>query len=313
VSAQPKASRMEKQVKNLERGFLLAGVVLLMITMTMAGKFGWGLGHELPAQIGNATFFVIADFVGALLMSAVGLLFAWRWWGVGSLSVLAMVVCIGFSMASIFGFQSANRTAVSKNYDAQQKRGDDRLSWLRNSAIDKSLAKERQSFLAEERDQYNKLEKFEPDPDAQATELAKLLSIDKDQTQRGLNIIGAAFIIFLQFVCLSLRSFLRHRVAPAIQAWDTANSRQLTADKPGNSGISPSFSEGQARTDLDRLLSGGYTLDNFAFLARRWGWTNNKVGRWLRSQPDLNVAPPGRRGQRKSVARANGNGAHVMS
>jgi len=37
-------TRQEKQIKNLERGLLVGGTVMLMLTMGMTFKFGWGLG-----------------------------------------------------------------------------------------------------------------------------------------------------------------------------------------------------------------------------------------------------------------------------
>ncbi len=282
MSASPKTSRQEKQVRNLERGFMLAGLVLLVITMGMAGQFGWGLGHDVSGKVGNATFFVVADFVSALLMSAVGLLFAWRWYGVGSLVIFAMVICIGFSMASIFGYQSANRSAVSRNYDTQIKRADERLGWLRNSAVDKSLAKERTSFLAEEKEQFAKLDQIQPDPDAQSTELAKLLAMGKDETQRGLTVIGAVFIIFLQFVCLSLRSFLRHRVAPAINAFNYGPkvSEQNQHSRDTSTDSSAQVSRKQAKSDVQAQVAAGVELSNREYAAR-WSVTEAKASRWL--------------------------------
>ena len=311
MTLRQKPSRMEKSVRNTERGFMLAGVTLLVISMGMAGKFGWGLGHDIPSKIGFATFFVLADFVGALCMSVVGLMFAWRWWLVGVITVFAMLFCVGFSIMSVFGFQSANRAAVSASYKKSTERADDRLKWLRQQSVAKDLAKERQSFLAEEREQYRETQKStEPDPDAQASGVAKMLGIEEEDAQRYLSMVGSAFILLLQFICLSLRSFLRHRVEPAIAAQQVAdgNSKYSTRNSNG-------FSKADARSDLDALMAGGFDprkRGNQALLASRWGWPPNSTGRWLRDQPDLNMPPPGRRNGTKRPRHVNGNG-HAMA
>lgn len=298
----PKASRMEKQVKSLERGLLLGGLLMLTLSMGMAGKFGWGLGSDALGRVGSAAFYAGADAIGALLMTAIGVLFAWRWRTAGALVLVATAICITFSMASIFGFQSSNRTAVTLNYEASQTRADKRLDWLRNQTIDKGLAKDRQTFLAEEREQFKTMQTAEADPDTQASELATMLGIKREDAQRRLNLVGSAFILFAQFVCLSLRSFIRHRVAPAIAAQNVVDAMQFVGGKVANSTKSSAFTEDRARQDLDMLLTGGFQLDKYgaySFLARRFGWTPNRTIRWLERQSDL--ASQTRRRVRKSV------------
>ncbi len=318
MAQHPKPSRMERQVQNLERYFLLGGMLMLALTMGMAARFGWGLGSDDVGRVGHALFYAGADAIGAALMSAVGLLFAWRWRTAAVIITVATIFCIAFSMASIFGFQSANRTAVTQNYEAAQGRADKRLEWLRNQTMDKGLAKDRQTFIAEEREQFKAMQSSESDPDAQASELAKMLGIKKDQAQRHLNLIGAAFILFLQFVCLSLRSFLRHRVAPVLMS-QREMVDGISKFSNGRSGKSEgSWSNHKARSDLTELLAGGFDVTargSLSFLARRWGWPPNSTNRWLRRQPDISLPVPKRRSVQSVDNRApalNGNGrAHM--
>jgi hypothetical protein len=317
--SRPKVSRAEKQIRNLERGFLLGGVVLLALTMSFAGKFGWGLGSDDLGKFGSALFYVTADAIGALLMSSVGVLFAWRWYGWGAFATIAMLACIAFSMASIFGYQSSNRTAVTMNYEAVQKRADERLSWLRGQVVDKNLARERTTFLTEEKEQFRTMQTVTADPDAQASELATMLGVTKAEAQRKLNVAAAGFILFLQFVCLSLRSFFRHRAEPIIASFHAANTRQFPTDKPVNAVKTGAFTPEQARSHLDLLIAGGFHVDErgaATSLARRFGWTVNRTTRWLRAQADLAVPPPLKRAPRKAaegqVIPINGNGrAHA--
>ncbi len=307
--------RAAKQVRNLEFGLLLGGIVLLGLTMSMAGRFGYGLGHDELGRWGNAAFYVTVDAIGAALMSAIGILVAWRHYSMAALTTFAMAICVTFSVASIFGFQSANRTAVTKNYEATEKRGDDRLNWLRGQVADKSLTKERSTFLAEEREQYKNLQQVQSDPDAQASELAAMLGVKKGEAQRGLNIAGAFIMLFLQFSVLSLRSYLRHRVSPAVDAWTTANIRELTADNLDNPDSPPQFSKADARADLVRLIERGFSLDKhgaFSTLAKRWGWKVNTTARFVRGQADFNAPAPPKR-NRKSVEHVNGNGRALVS
>ena len=43
----PKASRMERQVRNLNRGLWVVSIVLLAVCMAMTGVYGWSLGATL--------------------------------------------------------------------------------------------------------------------------------------------------------------------------------------------------------------------------------------------------------------------------
>jgi hypothetical protein len=309
--------RAEKQARNQSRLLLWFGLMLLGISMSMAGKFGFGLGKELPDKIGNAVFYVLADAVGAVLMVTVGLLFARRMHAWGCFAALALVACIGFSITSIFGFQAANRVAISEGKKAAISRAEERLQWLRGGVVDKSLAKERTSFLSEEREQFNAMQSMDVTPDAQAKELAKLLGIEPDVAQRGMNIAGSGFILFLQFVCLSLSSFLRQRVEPEIAAQEAAisitNPRQLSAnnsDKTNEPDKWVGYNHAHAFADLRVLLEKGLDLTArgaISNLAKRWGWSPQRVRRWLSEQPEFNLPPPRKR-TRQASPMANGNG-----
>lgn len=281
-----KASRQEKQVRNFGRGFGLAGLILLAISMTMAGTFGWGLGHELSAKIGTATLFVTIDFLGALLMSVIGLFFAWRWWTIGCLSVVALILCSGCSMLAVFGFQASNRGAVTKQYESTERRADDRLKWLRGLGSQKDL-RDRDKLLSEEREQYRETQKeTQPDPDAQASELAKMFGVEKGQAQRVLSMGISAFVLLMQFVCLSMRSFLRHRVEPVIAAHAMSGASVTVAQstpKFGKFGAVPAAKVGRdaARSEVIKMLVTGERWPKNKDLAERWGVSETTVCHWL--------------------------------
>jgi len=99
------------------------------------------------SRFGFAIFYAGADFIGSLFMAGVGVLFAWRWYTAGFLLLVATCMCIAFSMVTIFGFQSSNRTAVTINYEAKQKQADKRLDWLRGLTVDKNLTRDRMPYL----------------------------------------------------------------------------------------------------------------------------------------------------------------------
>ena len=114
-----------------------------------------------------------------------------------------------------------------------------------------------------------------------------------------------AVLLLSAYICLWLRTGLVYAgVNPVVlTAYDvrklslSRNDAELTATK------SVKFSGAEAREDLERLFAGGHRLDNISMLARRWGWSPNTTGSWLRAQPDLDVPPPGRRGERLTVER----------
>lgn len=304
-----RSNRMERQIKNLEWGLMVGGVVMLALSMGMAGKFGYGLGHDEVGKWGSAVFYAGADFIGALFMAAVGVLFAWRWYAAGTFVMIATAGCIAFSMTTIFGFQSSNRTAVTRNYEAKKQSADKRLDWLRGLTIDKNLTKDRTAMLNEEREQYNKMQEADPDPDEQASELAEVLGIKKTEAQRRLNMMASAFILFLQFTCLSLRSFLRHRVAPAITA---LNHGPRGSDNSGHFQDSvKKVSKAEARLDVQRVIGEKRELCNSEFAAR-WGVSESDASKWQSEFQREGVMRRVQRGRRK-VAVAPTQKLHVVS
>jgi hypothetical protein len=148
------------------------------------------------------------------------------------------------------------------------------------------------------------MQETQADPDAQATELATMLGIGKDTAQRRLNIMASAFILFLQFTCLSLRSFLRHRVAPAISALTNGPLG------PGKSGqLSGQLSNAarkvtieQARQDVQANVSAGVAICNLEY-AERWGVDEGRASRWISQFVREGHAQREWRGQRKVLVR----------
>jgi hypothetical protein len=322
-------SRMERQVRNLSRGLFWVSSGLLIVCMAMTGLFGWSIGTELSNKIALAVGYGAADAAGALFWAGSGVCFAWRARAVGVLSLVLGSICFAVSLSAVVGFQSANREAIAQARERGMNASTAYLDWSKTAVTDSaSKAKGSGAHVlsgieavgVQVKEQIRMLNAGEiaAVSDGQAYTFAKMLGIKEVDARSWAIGGGSAALLLIQYGCLWLYGFFRHRLEPQIATWNamsmprqvrhTQQSRQ-SFDVPDQT---DAMSEPDAREELDRLLSTGYRIDNMSFLARRFGWTTHKTARWLRSQTDIKVSPPGKRGERISVQVMNGNGrAHA--
>jgi hypothetical protein len=140
-----------------------------------------------------------------------------------------------------------------------------------------------------------------------------MLGIGKASAQRRLNMLASAFILFLQFTCLSLRSFLRHRVAPAVSS---LNNGPLGSSKGRQfSDNVAKVSKSTAKLDAQQSVAAGNEFSNEQH-AERWGVSDSEASKWRSEFQREGVIRLVQRGRRKvAVAptqRVNGK-LHVVS
>lgn len=319
MTDRPKASRMERQVRNLGRGLFWLSSTLLIVCMAMTGLFGWSLGTDYANKALYAVGYGATDAGGAVIMGFCGTCFAMRQRTVGVGAFLCAVVCFVISLSAIIGFQASNREALAQARERASTVGTAYLDWSKTAvtdalAADKAKGKPAQpatlvSGIQAVGDQVEKQIKMLQSgetialPDGQAYTLGKVMGVKEADARSWSIASGSGALLLIQYFCLWAYGFARHRLEPAIAAQQVAAG--IPKYSTGKLANSSSFTDADAREDLDRLLASGYVVSNISFLARRWGWPPNTTGRWLRRQPDLKIAPPGRRGQRKSVERGD--------
>jgi len=323
----PKASRAEKQVRNLGRGLFALSVILLISCVGMTALFGWGLGTDPVNRALLALGFGATDVAGGVIMGFCGACFALKSWRVGTAALACACVCFVVSLYGVIGFQSSNRETLAQARERAVKLSDDYLAWSKSTTATaaKGSGKAQQDLLVTGLNAVGEQVKGQIKmlqdgslivPDAQASTLSRLLPVD-EATARSWGIMaGSAALLLIQYACLWFYGFLRHKLEPAVIALAAADYRQFAASTAGNLPHPHGFTPDQARADLEILLSSGFDLSKYGAvtqLARRWSWTNNRTARWLRSQSDLNVPPPAKRGPRRvaSAPIAVNGRAHV--
>lgn len=339
MTDKPKASRMERQVRNLGRGLFGLSGVLLIVCVAMTGMYGYSLGTDPVNGALLAFGFGAADIAGGLSASFCGACYALKTRKAGTLALVAAVACFAFSFYGVVGFQSTNRETLAQAREKATKISDDTMAWSRQTAITaasalaaKATGKSQAEILTsgihavgEQAEKQIKLIQSGALPTADATSatLSRVFRLD-EQTARSYAISGgSALLLAIQYFCLWAYGFARHSLEPAVSAQSALSLSQFAGDKSANFPAKPrlpGFSDDEARDEFALLLRNGFRLDKYgaySFLARRFGWTPHRTIRWLRQQPGITVAPPKRRkspverGESFAVA-LNGNGrAHV--
>lgn len=320
----PKISASQQQVQSLTRGLYWVGISALVVCMTMTALFGWRTGTSDLDRVLMAATNGLIDLTGALLMSACGVLFAWRYRLAGACVLICASVCIAFSILAIFGFQSSNRVAVAKHAQRVEALDTGQLKWLREQTVEKSLPKgERQSLLGEVKSQIETIKKTGMTPDdEQANNLAPMLNMNIDAIRRWLIMISSSMVLFAQFVCLWLHAFFKHRSQPAETQPSHPSNRNLP---PGSSnGTSPpypvsdmvnpqfrlvpdtgqrigKFSKAQALRDLQNRLAAGEVLPEQNVLVELYKRPKNTISAWLSDWQDRGLISRTRDGNRKVI------------
>jgi len=227
------------------------------------------------------------------------------------------LICFGVTFSGVVGFYGTNREALAVQRELSGKLDAAQLEWLRNQTV-ASTAKDKPTMLAEVKAQVLAMQTRGAESivsDGLAAVLAPVIGAAEGDTRRK-SILGlAAALLLIQFGTAWMYGYTRQRLEPRIAARSLATGRQIGDVKTSNDANAQIvFSKMSAREDVLRLLADdAISLSRrgaVSTLARRWGWDNHKVKRFLRSQPDL--APLLASSDQQNVVRLNGNGrAHA--
>ena len=334
MSARPKASRMERQVRNQARGLLLVSVMLLVACAAMTGGYGWGLGRTWVESFVFAMAFVGADLGGAVLMSTAGTYSANKEPVAARWAFAAAIACMLMTLSGIIGFQSESREAQAASRQKAAAVAEKFSGWATEMAED-TLKKQQEQLSkgkkpapadaaglsttlgtvwATMKDQILMLQsgQLAATADGQATTISRLTGMSEERSRSVVVGSGSGVLLIIQYALLWCYGFTRQKVEPAIAARNSVISHQFATANSANSQNQAELSEGAVREDFNRLVVEGFDPTKYgahSFLSRRWGWSNHRVGRWLRNQPDLNVPPPAKRSAKKHL-NGSGNGSH---
>ncbi len=152
-------------------GFGLAALAMVGLTVSITWAFGSTLALDPWDKFIQSAASVSVDVMGFLLAFAVGLLIKQRRWLASALFCLPLVCYVGYSMQSVIGFGSVVRVAkdmkvqadVAADKQAVQEQNafaaqtkQENLEWMRGTAYSRAQRKDRQSLMAEIRDESNK-------------------------------------------------------------------------------------------------------------------------------------------------------------
>ncbi len=317
MSASPKSSRMEKQVRNQARGLFFVSALLLVACATMTGLFGWSLGRSLVERVVFAMGLVGSDLAGAYLMATSGTCSANKEVGAAWGAVAAALVCCLLTFSGIIGFQSESREAQVASREQAAKIADDFLGWSKSIAVDamQSQGKEKDKGASTSKtmtagieavgkavnDQMAKLNSGEMAAvgDGQATTISRVTGWSEAKTRSWTITATSATLLFIQYACLWFYGFLRHRIEPAVRsqnhgpAW--AEKGRRSHDSVGDSVVG--VSREMAKFDVQQQIAASVELSNEEY-ASRWGVAESKASRWLtqfQREGVLRRVPRGRR------------------
>lgn len=320
----PKASRMERQVRNWGRGLLLVTLILLVITIGMTARYGWNttpgdyFDKGWQAAVNGAI-----DLAGPLFAGLFGICVAlrYRFWAFGVAILTAF--CAIYTYQAIVGFRSSSTETLAHARSSAIGLSDRYMAWATDTVTkrmsDEKGPKGKQEALEsgiaaigqQVKDQIKLLQSGDlPAPDGQAATFARVFGTSEASARSWTTSLTAGLIVAICYGAAAAYGFLRQQLEPAVAALAAADSRQFSGGKTGIAGKVHEFTKEAAREDLDRLLaSGGVSLGKrgvFSQLARRWGWTVNKTIRWLYDQDDLVASLP--RKSRGNIVPLNGSG-----
>jgi hypothetical protein len=230
----PKASRMERYVRNQIRGLSLVAWVLLFGCMAMTAMFGWSLGRTLVEKLVTAGALASIDLGGALLMKSCGTNTAQRawagvWWG-----AIGALVCAGITFVGVLGFQSDSRETQVATRERAVQIADDLIAFSKTTiteavnAPSKAKGGPNPSLVTAGIETLagavNKQIEMLKDgtmvvaPDGQAATLARITGLTEAQARSWATTALAAAFLVVQYICQWLAGFMRYRVEPVVSA-----------------------------------------------------------------------------------------------
>jgi hypothetical protein len=148
---------------------------------------------------------------------------------------------------------------------------------------------------------------------ARSSWLSKRLGWDRE-TIEGVTPTMAPILMQIVEVFFSLMGFASWpRGAVAAPPPPTGNQKETKRETTPP--FTRAYEKPEALKDALQLISGGSSLENQKALAKRWGRSKGTVSKWLKEFERRDLIVRTRTGYSKVLgpAKANGNGAHVMS
>lgn len=317
MTASPKSSRMERQVRNQARGLFLASAALLVACTTMSAIYGWSLGSGVVDSIAFAMAFATADIGGAFLMSFSGTCTANKEAKASRRSAVAAFACMMLTFVGILGFQSSNREGQVASRERAFGIMDSFVGWAKDLTVKEAPSKDGKvknpttlsngidAVSKSVKDQLAMLEsgKLVATPDGLGTTIARITGMSEPKARSWTIGVSSAALLFIQYSLWWAYGFLRHRLEPAVSA--------LTHGPRGhqNSGHFPDTVEKVSRTeaklDVQRQIDAGVELCNAQY-AERWGVNESIASKWQSEFAREGMMRRVQRGRRKvAVAPAN--------
>jgi len=336
VSVQPKASRMERQVRNQARGLFWVSVLLLISCATMTGLFGWSQGRTLIEKAVFLIGLVGADLGGAYLMSTSGTCSANKERGAAAGAAVFAMLCMVLTFTGIIGFQSENRESQAQARERAAKVAESFVDWAKNTTgeamalekVKEAKSKEKPTGVASAfalgvenvgkavEKQISMLQSGELAAvgDGQATTIARITGL-READARSWAISGtSAALLVIQYACLWYYGFLRHRIEPAVTSLNhgpraSENGRHFPDSVR-------KVAKPEAKLDIQQLVAANIELCNEE-LAARWGVSESEASKWQSEFAREGLMRRVQRGRRKvavaPLRQINGNGAHLSS
>jgi hypothetical protein len=327
VSARPKASRMERNVKNLGAAALIVGIALLAVITGMTARYGW---THTPGgwedKLSQAAINGVIDLAGAVAAGMWGAFFAMRFRLAGLAVTVLALSCALYTYQAVVGFQSSSKESLVANRERANNMSAAYLDWAKTvttkaieSDKDKKGRPNNESLVtgieavgAQVTKQMQILQAGEvaTAADGQSTTFARLLGVKEADARSYSVTVTSALIVFIHYLSLWAYGFIRQRLEPAVIS---LNHGPLASD---NSRHFPDtvrkVSKTEAKTDIQALVTANVELCNEE-LAERWGVSPSEASKWQSDFARAGLMRRVQRGRRKvavaPLRTINGNGA----
>ena len=305
-----KLGRQEKEVRHQSRAAWVISRVLLLACMVMTGAYGWtaGGGH-IAGGIAGAVLFAAIDLCGATLIRMSGTSSVakanYDAWG----QFFVACICAGVAWWGIMGFVTETREAKVQARTRAAQISSAYLDWSKNvvtDSLDKSRGRQNSTNVGSAIDAVGKVanEQIKMLQDGGLHAVTDGLGADPN-TRWWQNAILAGAFLFVTYASWFYYGRHRNKIEPAIVAQEAAqqiaNPRQLSAHNPNNSDNLDrwtGYTHEHARADLALLVNNGLEVSArgvISNLAKRWGWSPQRVRRWLSEQAEFKLPPPRKR------------------
>ena len=327
-SRKPEGGRAEKQVRRQARGLAVVGSILLLACMAMTGVFGWGLGTSILNSLIFAAGLSAADLAGAYFFSSSGTCHGAGETKGGRWALATAMVCFVVTLSGVVGFLADNRESVTKAREKAIGLSDQVMNWSQSVVTARSqdaqgktkaqIASQAEIMASgievvgqQAKAQIKMLNSGEllAVADGQSTVFARILSLPPETVRSWTTISIATALLIIQYACWYFQGFLKQRVEPAVVARASAaymlGPRKLSANKmdnPDNPDRWAGYTQAHARADLTLMTANGLELSErgvISNLGKKWGWSPQRVRRFISDQREFKLPPPRKRQPRQ--------------